>query len=82
MCGHVRTCGTLTDFLEHPALAHVHLHDNSGNRDEHLALGRGSINLRPVLDAIEDRNISAALEQKTERSIWKNPAQEMLSKEL
>ena len=44
-----------------------------------------------VLDAIEDRNISAALEQKIEQGIieslkmlkkWENLAQEMLSKEL
>jgi sugar phosphate isomerase/epimerase len=87
--GHAHTCGTLADFLEHPALAHVHLHDNSGNADEHLALGQGCINLGPVLDAIVGRNISAALEQKTEEGIieslkmlneWKNPAQERPSK--
>lgn len=70
--GHANTCGTLADFLDHPALAHVHLHDNSGKGDEHLALGQGCINLRPVLDKIEKRNISATLEQKTEQGILKS----------
>ncbi len=67
--GHAQTCGRLSDFLSHPALTHVHLHDNSGDSDEHLALGRGCINLEPVLKVIEERNISAVLEQKTEKEI-------------
>lgn len=67
--GHAHTCDRLSDFLEHPALVHVHLHDNSGNEDEHLALGKGSINLEPVLRVIEKRDISAVLEQKTEKEV-------------
>jgi sugar phosphate isomerase/epimerase len=67
--GHAQTCGTLSDFLGHPALAHVHLHDNCGIADEHLALGQGCIDLQPVLEAIKKRNITAALEQKTETAI-------------
>ena len=30
-------------------LAHIHLHDNHGEQDEHLALGRGKIDLRKVV---------------------------------
>ncbi|VVB69850.1 endonuclease 4 [uncultured archaeon] len=67
--GHAQTCGTLSDFLCHPALSHVHLHDNSGNGDEHLALGRGCIDLMPVLKVILEKKISAALEQKTEEGV-------------
>lgn len=31
-----------------PYIRHLHLHDNMGNHDSHLALGAGSINLEPV----------------------------------
>lgn len=36
---------TLNDWLERtaPHLAHLHLHDNHGERDEHKALGQGNI---------------------------------------
>ena len=67
--GHANTCGTLQEFLSHPALTHIHLHDNSGKGDEHLALGQGCIDLQPVLKIIEERNISAALEQKTDKAV-------------
>jgi sugar phosphate isomerase/epimerase len=67
--GHAHTCGTLPEFLSHPALAHIHLHDNSGKGDEHLALGQGCVDLQPVLRTIEERNISAVLEQKTEKAV-------------
>ena len=67
--GHAYTCGTLHDFLGHPALTHVHLHDNSGEGDEHLALGRGGIDLMPVLKRIEEGELTAALEQKSESAV-------------
>jgi len=76
--GHAQTCGTLPDFLRHPSLAHVHLHDNSGTADEHLALGQGCIDLQKVLETIQKRNITATLEQKTEEAILESL--EMLSK--
>ena len=76
--GHAQTCGTLLDFLRHPSLAHVHLHDNSGTADEHLALGQGCIDLQKVLETIQKRNITATLEQKTEEAILESL--EMLSK--
>ena len=67
--GHAHTCGTLQDFLAHPALTHVHLHDNSGEGDEHLALGKGRIDLMPVLQKIQDKGLTAALEQKSEIAV-------------
>lgn len=67
--GHAKTCGTLAEFLEHPELAHVHLHDNSGQNDEHLPLGKGCIDFRPVLKVIEEKGVTAALEQKTEEGV-------------
>ena len=35
-------------------LAHVHLHDNHGKHDEHLALGKGKIALRKVVSYLKD----------------------------
>jgi sugar phosphate isomerase/epimerase len=67
--GHAQTCSTLEAFLGHPELTHVHLHDNSGQNDEHLPLGKGCIDFRPVLKAIEAKGITAALEQKTESGV-------------
>jgi sugar phosphate isomerase/epimerase len=67
--GHAKTCGTLNEFLEHPELAHVHLHDNSGQNDEHLPLGKGCIDFGPVLKAIAEKGVTAALEQKTEDGV-------------
>lgn len=33
-----------------PRITHLHLHDNDGSADNHLALGRGTIDLKGVLD--------------------------------
>jgi sugar phosphate isomerase/epimerase len=43
--GHANTVGKVQDFLAHVAKAkHIHIHDNKGFSDEHLALGEGTIN--------------------------------------
>jgi len=34
-------------------LAHVHLHDNRGDRDDHLPLGQGGVDWRGALEALE-----------------------------
>ncbi len=67
--GHAQTCGTLAEFLVLPELAHVHLHDNFGQSDEHLPLYKGCIDFVPVLKMIEEKSITAALEQKTESGV-------------
>lgn len=46
-----------------PAVGHVHLHDNHGERDEHLALGRGNIDVRKVIEQIKNvQNCTCTLE--------------------
>ncbi|HXZ90750.1 MAG TPA: sugar phosphate isomerase/epimerase [Candidatus Dormibacteraeota bacterium] len=35
-------------------LAHIHMHDNHGKRDEHLPLGEGKIDLRKVVRLLKD----------------------------
>lgn len=42
-------------------LVNVHLHDNRGTRDEHLAPGKGSIDLPRVVKALRDSNYSGPI---------------------
>lgn len=59
----------LHDWLDilKPYLRHVHLHDNNGEGDQHLALGKGTIPLEQLLRWIEDqpRTIGVTLEPHT-----------------
>ncbi len=42
--GHANTVGKVAEFLPHVGSAtHIHVHDNHGESDEHLALGGGTI---------------------------------------
>jgi len=51
--GHANTMGRVNEFLPHVARAnHIHIHDNHGERDEHLALGDGTIDWKTVGAAI------------------------------
>ncbi|MGD8543501.1 MAG: sugar phosphate isomerase/epimerase family protein [Candidatus Bathyarchaeota archaeon] len=49
-------------------ISYVHIHDNNGKKDEHLAIGDGSIPIKRVLDALETHSKEAlwALEQALE----------------
>ena len=43
--GHANTVGKVDEFLKFVSKArHLHIHDNHGESDEHLALGEGTIN--------------------------------------
>ncbi|OPY38483.1 MAG: endonuclease IV [Methanoregula sp. PtaU1.Bin051] len=47
--GHANTVGKVDEFLPLVSRAdHIHIHDNHGGRDEHLALGDGTINWETV----------------------------------
>jgi len=50
--GHAHANGNLEPFLEQGEAIHVHLHDNHGSRDDHLACGDGSIDFRRVMAAL------------------------------
>lgn len=41
--GHAHLNGVVEEFLAAGQPVHVHLHDNDGSEDSHLALGKGSI---------------------------------------
>ena len=54
--GHANTVGKVPEFLKVVKHAdHIHIHDNSGKSDEHLALGDGTINWRAAGKAITAR---------------------------
>lgn len=50
--GHAHVNGNLEPFLEQGGAIHVHLHDNCGSRDDHLACGEGSIDFCRVMAAL------------------------------
>ena len=69
--GHANTVGVVNDFLNMiNNVDHIHVHDNNGHSDEHLALGMGVINWDDVghriaegysgICVVEGRNIPEA----------------------
>ncbi len=40
-------------------ISYLHIHDNNGKKDEHLAIGDGCIPIRKVLDAVESQSSEA-----------------------
>jgi len=53
--GHAHVLGGVVEELEAalPRLAHLHVHDNDGQEDSHLAPGRGTIPWRDVLTRLQ-----------------------------
>jgi len=53
--GHANTNGNVEDFLKLKKLViHAHIHDNHGERDEHLPVGFGTVPWSKVASALED----------------------------
>ncbi len=50
--GHAHVNGLLEAFLERGGAIHVHLHDNRGYSDDHLACGEGSIDFKSVMRSL------------------------------
>jgi sugar phosphate isomerase/epimerase len=51
--GHANTLGRVNSFLPYIKRAsHIHIHDNHGTSDEHLALGDGLINWKNVSKSV------------------------------
>ena len=77
--GHAHVNGNLGPFLEEGGAIHVHLHDNCGNRDDHLACGEGSIDFRRVLQVLPSARrsrtglVSPARKHRALRPIVLNP---------
>ena len=51
-CGHARLNGNLDEFLAAGEFCHVHLHDNGGTIDDHLACGTGTIDFSDTLQRL------------------------------
>ena len=52
--GHAHVSGTMDSFFAHsPGFVNVHIHDNRGERDEHLPIGDGSIDFQRVLEGLQ-----------------------------
>ncbi|HJJ38677.1 MAG TPA: sugar phosphate isomerase/epimerase [Methanocorpusculum sp.] len=54
--GHAHECGTLSEFLKVP-FVQIHVHDNDGTSDTHLALGKGTIDIAAVAEAVRRNKI-------------------------
>jgi sugar phosphate isomerase/epimerase len=54
--GHANTIGKIEDFtkLLDKFIVNVHLHDNNGREDEHLPIGKGSIDFMKVFKRMKD----------------------------
>lgn len=62
--GHAYQMKCLDAFLEHPA-AHYHLHDNAGDADSHWAVGDGTIDFTPVMQAVRKSGVEPVIEVTT-----------------
>jgi sugar phosphate isomerase/epimerase len=54
--GHANTLGKIEDFTEplDRFIFNVHLHDNNGEKDEHLPIGKGSVDFSGVFKKMKD----------------------------
>ena len=67
-CGHAQLNGNLNEFLATGDFCHVHLHDNGGKTDDHIACGDGTIDYSGIWKkfpqyatlVIETRELAAA----------------------
>lgn len=65
--GHANTNKAVTSFLEKclAKIVHVHLHDNNRCRDEHLPLGKGSVDWAAVRAKVANLDVRFVLESRT-----------------
>jgi len=54
-CGHAQLNGNLDRFLAAGGYCHVHLHDNAGTNDDHLACGDGTIDFSGLFPKISPK---------------------------
>jgi sugar phosphate isomerase/epimerase len=62
--GHANLNGCLDRFLS-CTIAHVHLHDNDGAKDSHAPVGAGTIDFRPVMEAVRRDHATPIIEVDT-----------------
>ncbi len=59
--GHAHLNGRLPAFLE-TGFSHMHIHDNNGKKDEHAAIGEGTIDFAPVVAALKRTGATSVIE--------------------
>lgn len=78
--GHANTTGQMELMIStfKDRIVNVHLHDNSGKKDEHLTIGEGTVNFPKVLESlswykgnyvIESKSLESAVESKKRLAI-------------
>ena len=65
--GHANTTGQIDAMIDTfgDRIANIHIHDNNGGRDEHLTIGKGSIDFDRVLGKLESYTHNYVIESKT-----------------
>ncbi|MDD1742237.1 MAG: sugar phosphate isomerase/epimerase [Methanotrichaceae archaeon] len=64
--GHANTNKNIDKFLElRHLIIHAHIHDNHGERDEHLPVGNGTVPWREVIEALSTYNGRMVTEART-----------------
>ncbi len=54
--GHANHVGYAPSEMIFDSIKHIHVHDNFGDDDAHLALGEGSIDLKHIINTLEEKN--------------------------
>ena len=54
--GHANHVGYSPEGMIFDSIKHIHAHDNYGDDDAHLALGEGSIDLKRIINNLEEKN--------------------------
>lgn len=61
--GHANTSGQLGPFLEmRDRIIHLHVHDNAGDSDAHMVVGRGTVDWKQVVSKLSLEKITAVIE--------------------
>jgi len=64
--GHANTNGLVSEFLEEMnRFVHVHVHDNGGRTDEHLEVGKGTIDWKEVVAGLRGYKGRMVIEART-----------------
>ncbi|MCK4647424.1 sugar phosphate isomerase/epimerase [Candidatus Pacearchaeota archaeon] len=81
--GHANTLGDPIEFYEEIKRAgkiwDMHLHDNGGKRDDHLAIGKGNINFRKFMKKLKEDNYKGYFS--IELDTWNETPEPMETKE-
>lgn len=54
--GHANHAGYSPEQMIFDSIKHIHIHDNFGDDDSHLALGEGDIQLKDIVNTLEKKN--------------------------